>query len=119
MFPMIFAKGIEIGYAYTSFKWENNAKRNAGVTVAVIGLAERASGPKYIYTDDLQIAAQQHQWLPGRGADICDRSDDGSRWQQPARDGVRDHADGRWQSHPVTLTSATRCSTADPRASRS
>ena len=32
MFPMIFAKGIEIGYAYTSFKWENNAKRNAGVT---------------------------------------------------------------------------------------
>ena len=38
MFPMIFAKGIEIGFAYTSFKWENNAKRNAGVTVAVIGL---------------------------------------------------------------------------------
>ncbi|OAN27219.1 DNA methyltransferase [Plantibacter sp. H53] len=57
MFPMIFAKGIEIGFAYTSFKWENNAKRNAGVTVAVIGLRNRSSGPKYIYTDDLQIAA--------------------------------------------------------------
>ena len=41
MFPMIFAKGIEIGFAYTSFKWENNAKRNAGVTVAVIGLRTR------------------------------------------------------------------------------
>ncbi|MGO4235784.1 DNA methyltransferase [Pseudarthrobacter sp. YAF2] len=57
MFPIIFAKDIEIGFAYTSFKWENNAKRNAGVTVAVIGLRMARSGPKYLYTDDLQIAA--------------------------------------------------------------
>lgn len=57
MFPIIFAKNIEIGFAYTSFKWENNAKRNAGVTVAVIGLRMARSGPKYLYTDDLQIAA--------------------------------------------------------------
>lgn len=57
MFPMIFSKGIEIGFAYTSFKWENNAKRNAGVTVAVIGLRNKSSDPKYIYSDGLQIAA--------------------------------------------------------------
>ncbi|QCP06607.1 DNA methyltransferase [Brevibacterium sp. CS2] len=58
MFPMIFAKGIEIGYAYTSFKWENNAKRNAGVTVAVINLRAERPGPKFIFTDGLQIQAQ-------------------------------------------------------------
>ncbi|WP_353951947.1 DNA methyltransferase [Knoellia sp. S7-12] len=58
MFPMIFAKGIEIGYAYTSFKWENNAKRNAGVTVAVINLRVERPGAKYIYTDGLQIEAK-------------------------------------------------------------
>lgn len=58
MFPMVFAKGIEIGYAYTSFKWENNAKRNAGVTVAVINLRSQRSGAKYIYTDGLQIEAK-------------------------------------------------------------
>ncbi len=57
MFPMIFAKGIEIEFAYTSFKWENNAKRNAGVTVAVIGLRNQSSAPKYLFADDLQIAA--------------------------------------------------------------
>lgn len=57
MFPMIFAMGIEIGFAYTSFKWENNAKRNAGVTVAVIGLRSARAGGKYLYTDGLQIAA--------------------------------------------------------------
>lgn len=57
MFPMIFVQGIEIGFAYTSFKWENNARRNAGVTVAVIGLRNESSEQKYLYTDDLKIAA--------------------------------------------------------------
>lgn len=57
MFPMIFAKGVEIGYAYTSFKWENNAKRNAGVTVVVINLRVSRPGTKYIFTDGLQIEA--------------------------------------------------------------
>ncbi|MCX6401826.1 MAG: N-6 DNA methylase [Propionibacteriales bacterium] len=57
MFPTVLADGIEIGFAYTSFKWENNAKRNAGVTVAVISLRNASSAPKFIYTDDLQISA--------------------------------------------------------------
>ena len=70
MFPMIFAKGIEIGFAYTSFKWENNAKRNAGVTVAVIGLRTKRSGPKYIYTDDLQISASNINGYLADGANI-------------------------------------------------
>lgn len=43
MFPMIFELGIEIGYAYTSFKWENNAKFNAGVTVVVVGFRNRSN----------------------------------------------------------------------------
>lgn len=59
MFPMIFAKGIEIGYAYTGFKWENNAKRNAGVTVVVINLRVEKQRQKYLYTGDLQIAANR------------------------------------------------------------
>lgn len=57
MFPTIFDMGIEIGFAYTSFKWENNAKRNAGVTVAVISLRNESTAPKYIFTGDLQITA--------------------------------------------------------------
>lgn len=32
-----------IQFAYTSFKWRNNAKGNAGVTVSIIGLAALAS----------------------------------------------------------------------------
>lgn len=70
MFPMIFAKGLEIGYAYTSFKWENNAKRNAGVTVAVINLRAERLSPKYIYTDDLQIAASNINGYLADGANV-------------------------------------------------
>ena len=58
MFPPIFRQGIEIGFAHTSFKWENNAKRNAGVTVAVINLRMARAGPKFIFTDDLRIEAK-------------------------------------------------------------
>lgn len=58
MFPHIFDRKIEIGYAYTSFKWDNNAKRNAGVTVAVINLRTIRPGLKYIFTDGLQIEAK-------------------------------------------------------------
>jgi hypothetical protein len=57
MFPTVLADGIEIGFAYTSFKWENNAKRNAGVTVAVIGLRNASAAPKFIFAHDLRIAA--------------------------------------------------------------
>lgn len=58
MFPSIFDKGVEIGYAYTSFKWENSAKHNAGVTVAVISLRAVRAGRKFIFTDGLQIEAK-------------------------------------------------------------
>ena len=58
MFPTIFDMGLEIGFAYTSFRWENNARRNAGVTVAVINLRNVRPGSKYIYTDDVRIEAK-------------------------------------------------------------
>ena len=38
LWPHLFKIGVEIFFAYTSFKWQNNAKYNAGVTVAIIGL---------------------------------------------------------------------------------
>lgn len=52
MFPPILAMRVEIGFAYTSFKWTNNARRNAGVTVAVIGLRSVSTAPKHLYSGD-------------------------------------------------------------------
>lgn len=50
-FPHIFDQKVEIGYAYHSFKWTNNAKGNAGVTVIVLSLRpEGMKSPKYIFS---------------------------------------------------------------------
>lgn len=46
---------MEIEFAYTSFKWGNSAANNAGVTVAIVGLANKsnASYQKYIFDETL------------------------------------------------------------------
>ncbi|PYY64398.1 class I SAM-dependent DNA methyltransferase [Curtobacterium sp. MCPF17_003] len=56
MFPTIFAMNLEIGFAYPGFQWDNNAKNNADVTVAVIGLRRASNDTKYIYDKGLRIA---------------------------------------------------------------
>lgn len=38
LWPLIINRKEEIFFAYTSFKWSNNAKYNAGVTVVIIGV---------------------------------------------------------------------------------
>lgn len=47
-------KNIDIIYAYTSFKWGNSAKYNAGVTVSIVGMCKsNVVEDKYIYDDKL------------------------------------------------------------------
>lgn len=59
LFPKILSNEVEIGYVYSSFKWENNAKRKAGVTVCVISLQRRTPKEKLIFTEDLVVTATQ------------------------------------------------------------
>lgn len=40
---------IEINFAYPSFKWTNNAKGNAGVTVSIVSLRNKSNSAKYIF----------------------------------------------------------------------
>lgn len=51
LWPNILVDDIEIKFAYTSFKWSNNAKHNAGVTCNIVGLAVKPS-KKFIYYSD-------------------------------------------------------------------
>ena len=46
--PRILRDGIEIGFAHKDFKWQNNAKYNAGVTVIIIGLQNISGGNKFL-----------------------------------------------------------------------
>lgn len=51
LFPKIYDEGCEIGFAYTSFKWSNNAKDQAGVTVAIISLRNNSDAQKLLFHD--------------------------------------------------------------------
>jgi len=47
----ILSDNIEIDFAHQSFKWTNNAKGNAGVTVIILGLRNTSNHSKYLFKD--------------------------------------------------------------------
>lgn len=51
LWKRILRNGVEISFAHTSFKWSNNAKHNAAVTVAIVGITAHKR-PKYLFTGD-------------------------------------------------------------------
>lgn len=54
LWPNIFKLGIDINFAYTSFKWENNAKNNAAVICVIIGLCNKnVKNIKNIYSNNI------------------------------------------------------------------
>ena len=46
--------GLVINFAYKSFKWQNNAKYNAGVTCVIVGLASETNTSKRLLYDNEQ-----------------------------------------------------------------
>ena len=52
LWPIIFGGELEIGFAYTSFKWKNNAKEIAGVTVIIVGVRNQSTKEKRIYAEN-------------------------------------------------------------------
>jgi hypothetical protein len=53
LWPLVYRSGLEIGFAYESFKWRNNAAKNAGVTCVIVGLRVTRKTPKVLYDGDL------------------------------------------------------------------
>lgn len=58
LWPTILNNDIEIGFAHLSFKWTNNAKGNAGVTVIILGLRNLSSQPKYLFNGNIRKEAK-------------------------------------------------------------
>lgn len=58
LWPYLFSKGMEISFAYTSFKWSNLAGNNAGVTCAIIGMQHKSDGLKRIFTGSEESKAK-------------------------------------------------------------
>lgn len=62
LWPEIFSLGLEIDFAYTSFKWQNNAKGNAAVIVAIIWLRNKSKKEKYLFNNHHKIIANNINW---------------------------------------------------------
>ena len=58
IWPHLLSEQIEIDFAYQSFKWTNNAKGNAGVTVIIVGLRNVSNKPKYLFKENLRKLAK-------------------------------------------------------------
>ena len=50
LWPHILRTGHEIVFAHTSFKWTNLASHNAGVTVAIVGISNRPTRVKKLFS---------------------------------------------------------------------
>lgn len=53
LWPLIYQLDSEILFAHTSFKWNNLATHNAGVTVVIVGLGPKNARKKIIYEQTL------------------------------------------------------------------
>lgn len=59
LWPHIFSMGLEIGFAYKTFRWSNNAKNNAAVFCVILGIQNKQKGKKYLYDDTLRNSVDQ------------------------------------------------------------
>jgi len=50
LWPLISGQGFDIVFAHTSFKWANLASHNAGVTVAIVAIANFSDVQKRVFT---------------------------------------------------------------------
>ena len=51
LWSMLFSNGCEIFFAHTSFKWQNLASKNAGVTVAIVGFGKAIRRTRVLISD--------------------------------------------------------------------
>lgn len=64
LWPNIFAKNVEIDFAYQSFKWSNNAKAKAAVIVVIVGLSNICNrDKKLIHNNSIQICEHINGYL--------------------------------------------------------
>jgi len=61
LWPLIFSSGHEIAFAHTSFKWQNLASHNAGVTVAIVGISKEHGKIRRLFSiaDDGSVAVKE------------------------------------------------------------
>lgn len=58
IWPYIYAKKMEIFFAYKPFDWENNAKDKAGVTCIIVGIQNQQKNTKYLFSEARKLVVE-------------------------------------------------------------
>lgn len=58
LWPHLLNDSLEIAFAHQSFKWVNNARKNAGVTCVIIGIRNKNDQPKFLYKNYIKTTAK-------------------------------------------------------------
>lgn len=76
LWPSIDQKKVEIFFAHTSFKWNNNAKNKAGVSVVIIGIQNISGGPKHLFFENkvLEVPNINYYLSPTKNIIVSKRS---------------------------------------------
>lgn len=71
LWPHLFHKNLEIGFAHTSFKWVNNAKANAAVIVVIVGMKNNSiKTNKYLFIENRRILVPNINAYLAKGQNI-------------------------------------------------
>lgn len=112
LWPLVYAAGLEIGFAHQSFKWKNNAAKNAGVTCVIVGIRPRQKRKKILYSEDIarEVANVSPYLTDGDDVIVTSRSKPSGRLpimsfgNQPIDDGnlilLPNEKDALLRSHP-------------------
>ncbi|MBL4711050.1 MAG: class I SAM-dependent DNA methyltransferase, partial [Gammaproteobacteria bacterium] len=76
LWPHILSKGIEIGFAHRSFKWNNSAKSNAAVICIIVGIRNVTESQKYIFESHSKLLVKNINpyLLNGPNIIVCKRN---------------------------------------------
>lgn len=59
LWPKIFDCGLEIFFCHPSFKWTNNAKKNAAVICAIVGIGQKNKYQKCIFYNEVKTVVKE------------------------------------------------------------
>ncbi|WP_417308039.1 class I SAM-dependent DNA methyltransferase [Devosia sp.] len=76
LWPALFAEGVKISFAHTSFLWSNSATNNAAVFCVIVGISRENKGPCQLFDNGTVLRAEHiSQYLtPGKAPVVVVRS---------------------------------------------
>ncbi|MDW5286705.1 DNA methyltransferase [Alteromonas macleodii] len=75
LWPSLFRKGLEIGFAHLSFKWSNNAANNAAVICVIIGMRIKSDSSKFLFNSEERRLVKNINGYLLEGPDVAIRAE--------------------------------------------